>query len=165
MEALAKLGIDINSILIYLINFGILFAVVAYFITGPVVRMLEKRRKEIEGNLNKAETIKREFVDERKKLEKERDAVRVEMETQLSHMKKELESKRKQQEEAMDLKKAKMMEDMRSVMEEEKGKIMENAEKQTLDLISKVLMHIVSNKIPQEVIQESVRDAWKTYQK
>lgn len=165
MEVLGKLGINFNNVIIYLANFAVLAIIVAYFITGPILRIIEKRQKTIRENLEKAETIKREFMDEQKKMQKERELMKMEMESQLGNLKKDLEKKRKEQDETMDLKKAKMMEDMRTVMEEEKGRIMQNAEKQTLDLISKVLMHIVSNKIPQEVIRDSVRDAWKTYHK
>jgi hypothetical protein len=58
-----------------------------------------------------------------------------------------------------------MLEEVRVLVEDEKGKILKKAEQQTLDLIAKVVMHIVSNKIPQEVVKESVSEAWKTYNK
>jgi F-type H+-transporting ATPase subunit b len=165
MEVLAKLGIDLNNILIYLVNFGILFGVIAYFVTGPVLKMLEKRRDTIRDNLEKAEAIKREFMEEKQKADAERMAMKTEMSNQLSEMKKELEDRRKEQEEALATRKAKMLEEVRVLVEDEKGKILKKAEQQTLDLIAKVVMHIVSNKIPQEVVKESVSEAWKTYNK
>ncbi|MGE3278585.1 MAG: hypothetical protein AB7J40_02165 [Candidatus Altimarinota bacterium] len=165
MEVLAKLGIDFNNVIIYLVNFGILFGVIAYFVTGPVLKMLEKRRDTIRDNLEKAEAIKQEFMEEKKKADAEREALKAEMAEQLSMMKKELDLRRKEQEEALALKKANMLEEVRTLVEDEKGKILKKAEQQTLDLIAKVVMHIVSNKIPQEVVKESVSEAWKTYNK
>lgn len=165
MEVLAKLGIDFNNVIIYLVNFGILFGVIAYFVTGPVLKMLDKRRDTIRENLEKAEAIKREFMEEKQKADAERETLKAEMAEQLSMMKKELDQRRKEQEEALATKKAKMLEEVRTLVEDEKGKILQKAEQQTLDLIAKVVMHIVSNKIPQEVVKESVSEAWKTYNK
>ena len=165
MEALSKLGIDFNSVILYLFNFGILFAVIAYFVTGPILKMLDDRKKTIKDNLEQAERIKNEFMREKVKSEKEKESMRVEMEKELADTKKEMDAKRRKMEEAMDLKKAKMLEEMRTVIEDEKGKIMKKAEQQTLDLIGKVIMHVVSNKIPQDVVKDSVNEAWKIYHK
>lgn len=165
MEALGKLGINLNNVIIYLANFGVLALVVGYFITGPILRVIEKRRKSIQDNLQKAETIKQEFMDERVKLEKQRDAIKAEMEQQMTHLKKEMDLKRKEQEDSLSLKKAKMLEDMRTLMEDEKSQILKKSEQQTLDLIGKVIMHVVSNKIPADVVKDSVKDAWKMYNK
>lgn len=165
METLSKVGIDLNSVIIYLVNIGFLFLVIGYLVTGPILRMLDKRRASIRENLEKAESIKLEFVAEQQKASREKEAMKAEMELQLSHLKKEMDQKRKEQEDSLALKKAKMLEDMRTLMEEEKGKIVKKAEQHTLDLIAKVIMNIVSNKIPQDVVKESVSDAWKVYNK
>jgi F0F1-type ATP synthase membrane subunit b/b' len=142
-----------------------LFGVIGYFVTGPVLRILDKRRHTIKENLEKAESIKREFVAEQQKAAAEKEALKSEVANQLTHLKKELDIRRKEQEEALALKKAQMLEELRTLVEEEKGKILKKAEQQTLDLIAKVVLHIVSNKIPKEVIQESVSEAWKMYRK
>lgn len=165
MEALSKLGIDFTSVILYLFNFGILFAVIAYFVTGPIVKLLDERKKTIKDNLEQAEKIKNEFMQEKKRAEGEKESMRITMEKELGAMKKEMDDKRRKMEEAMEIKKAKMLEEMRSVVEEEKGKIMKRAEQQTLDLIGKVIMHVVSNKIPQDVVKDSVNEAWKMYHK
>lgn len=165
MEVLGKLGIDLNSVVLYLVNFGILFAVIAYFVTGPILKMLDERKKTIKDNLEQAERIKNEFMQEKKRAEQEKESMKISMEKELGTLKKEMDDKRRKMEETMELKKAKMLEEMRTVVEEEKGKIMKKAEQQTLDLIGKVIMHVVSNKIPQEVVKDSVNEAWKMYHK
>ena len=45
METLSKVGIDLNSVVIYLINIGFLFLVIGYLVTGPLLRMLDKRNE------------------------------------------------------------------------------------------------------------------------
>lgn len=163
MEALSKLGIDFNSVLIYLLNFGVLFVVIAYFITGPILRLIDARKKKIHDNLEEAERIKKEFFEEKKKSDREKEALRLEMQKELQDLKKELDEKRRKEEEAMELKRAKMLEDVRTIVEEEKNSIMAKAEKETLKLMEKVIMHIVSNKIPEQVIRESVDESWKQF--
>ncbi len=57
MEALSKLGIDYHYLLIQIINFGILFTVLSYLLYKPILKMLDKRKKEIIESMSKAERI------------------------------------------------------------------------------------------------------------
>lgn len=163
VETLGKIGIDLSSVLIYVVDIGVLFGVIAYFVTGPVLNMMDSRRNIIKDNLEQAERIKQEFQKEREHAEKEKKAFRQDMEHQMMMLQKNLEEKRKTQEEALSLKKAKMMEEIRSMMEEEKKSLIQQAEKDVLQLIAKVISHIVSNKIPQEIVKESVEESWKNF--
>ena len=163
MDVLAKLGIDVNSVIIYLVNFGILLAVISYFVTGPILKVIDKRRETITNNISEAERIKKEFVEEKQKADKEKEALKAQMETELSQLKKELDERRKKQEEALEGKKAKMIADVREVVEAEKAGILKAAEKQTLSLIEKIVMHVVANKVPEKVVKESVSEAWKSF--
>lgn len=161
MEALATLGINFSSIVIYVINFGILIAVIAYFFTGPLVRILDERRDQIQTNVAEAERLKNEFAEEKRKADIEKTALRTDMEQQMSHLKKELESRRKEQEEALEARKAKMLEEVRTIVADEKGAILKKAEAQTLELIEKVVHYVVSNNVPQDIVKNSVQEAWK----
>lgn len=163
MEALLKLGIDWQSILIYIVNIGILFGVIAYFVTGPILKILDGRRKQIRDNLEAAERIKNEFVAERKKADEDKKALRAELDRELTLLKKDLEEKRRIGEEALNVKKAKMLEEVRTLVEDEKGKILKTAETEALKLIENVILNIVSEKLPRTVVEESVRDAWKQF--
>lgn len=163
MEALLKLGIDWQSILIYIVNIGILFGVIAYFVTGPILKILDDRRKQIRDNLEAAERIKNEFVAERKKADDDKKALRTELDRELTLLKKDLEEKRRIGEEALNVKKAKMLEEVRTLVEDEKGKILKTAETEALKLIENVILNIVSEKLPRTVVEESVRDAWKQF--
>ncbi|MDP3975372.1 MAG: F0F1 ATP synthase subunit B, partial [bacterium] len=64
MEAFSRLGIDWNSVILYLINFGILAVVVGYFVTGPILRILDQRRQHIQSAVEEAEKLKQEFLRE-----------------------------------------------------------------------------------------------------
>jgi F0F1-type ATP synthase membrane subunit b/b' len=161
MDVLAKLGIDINSVIIYLVNFGILLAAVAYFVTGPVLKLIEKRQKTIKDNIEEAERLKEEFVAEKQKADVANEALKTDMEQQMSNLKKELDTRRKEQEEALETRKAKMLEEVRTIVATEKAGILKSAETQTLELIEKVVHYVVSNNVPQDIVKNSVQEAWK----
>ncbi len=162
MDALSKLGVDWHSMLVYIVNIGILFGVIAYLVTGPLIKVLDQRRKEIKDNIEKAESIKNEFMQEKLKSEKERQAFKVQMEKQLSDLKAELELRRQEQEKALESKRTKMLSEVKELVEQEKAGILKAAEAQTLALIEKVVLYTVSHGIPQEMIQKSVHHAWDT---
>ncbi|MDP3975672.1 MAG: hypothetical protein Q8P95_02030, partial [bacterium] len=90
--------------------------------------------------------------------------LQAEMARQLSLLQSDLDQKRKAQEDALALKKSKMIEEIRALADEEKKNIIKTAEKAVLGTMTKVILHIVSNKVPANVVQESVSDAWKHYQ-
>ncbi len=161
MEVLAKLGIDINSVIIYLVNFGILLAVVAYFITGPILGVITKRQKEIKRNIAEAERLKNEFAEEKQKADADKEALKAEMELQMSNLKKELDTKRKEQEEELEARKTKMLDEVRGIVADEKASILKKAEAQTLEIIEKVVHYVVSNNVPQDIVKSSVQEAWK----
>ena len=52
MELLSKLGIDWKILIAQLVNFGILAFVLTYYLYRPIIKVLEKRRNEIERNKN-----------------------------------------------------------------------------------------------------------------
>jgi F-type H+-transporting ATPase subunit b len=163
MDIFTNLGIDWQSVIVYVINFGALVAILAYFFTGPLLKMIDTRREKIKNNLEEAERIKNEFVVEKKKADAEKESLRIDMEQQMSDLKKDLENKRKEQDEQLALKKAKMLEEVRTLVADEKNGILKAAEKQTVELIEKVVLHVVSNNVPADVVKSSVAEAWNTY--
>ena len=46
-----------------------------------------------------------------------------------------------------------------------KGEILKDAENDTLQLIKKIVLYVVQNKVPAEVIEDSIKSAWHTYKK
>ena len=44
-----------------------------------------------------------------------------------------------------------------------KEELLKDAEKATMDLIKKIVLHIVQNKVPEEVVETSIKDAWKQF--
>lgn len=61
-ELFEAFGIDWKILVINLVNFGALVLVLWYFLYGPVVRMLEHRRKQIAEGVAAAEKSKEELA-------------------------------------------------------------------------------------------------------
>jgi F-type H+-transporting ATPase subunit b len=58
MELLEKLGVEPLVLLAQVVNFGILFAILTYFLYRPILRLLDRRRATIEKGLNDARVYK-----------------------------------------------------------------------------------------------------------
>lgn len=163
MESLGRLGIDITSLLIYAVNFGLIVFVVGKFFTKPVIEMMEKRRKVIADNVGEAEKLKEELVKAREAMAKEKQEMQSKMDEEMKKMNQEIEQKRKDADAEIDAKKAKMIEDVKKVVNEEKASLKAGVQKEVLSLVEKMVLHIVHNKVPKDVIEESTQEAWKLY--
>ncbi|MCA9373821.1 MAG: ATP synthase F0 subunit B [Candidatus Gracilibacteria bacterium] len=163
MESLGRLGIDISALLLYAVNFGIVVLVLGKFFTKPVIEMMEKRRKVISDNVGEAEKLKEELVKAREKMAQEKQEMQTRMEEEMKRLHQEIEQKRKDADAEIDAKKAKMIEDVKHVVSEEKANLKAGVQKEVLSLVEKMVLHIVHNKVPKEVIEESTQEAWKLY--
>lgn len=163
MESLARLGIDLWSLLLYGVNFGLVVWLVAKYLTKPMLNMLDERRSAIKKNIDEAEKLRQEMTKQREKMEKEKEVMQATLAEELSKSRKEIEEKRKQAETEIDAKKAKMLVDVQEVIATEKANILVNSEKDVLKLMQKIILNIVSNQIPEDVVKKSVDTAWVQY--
>lgn len=163
MESLARLGIDLWSLLLYAVNFGLVILIVAKYLTKPILKVLDERKNQIKKNIEEAEKLREEMARHQEKMEQEKSAMQAKLHEELSKSKKEIEEKRKAVEAEIEAKKSKMLADVKAVIEEEKRTIMANAQADILKLMQKIVLHIVSNKIPADVVSESVTESWKQY--
>lgn len=165
MESLARLGIDFWSFFLYLLNFGIIVFLVGKFLTKPVLKMIRERRETIEGNLEAAERLKKELVEQREKMEKENERLKTEVEEQMRKLHAQIDARRKQAESEIEARKVKMLEEIQKVMDKEKAELQATVRSEVVALVEKMVLSIVHNKVPKEVIAESTKDAWEMYKR
>lgn len=163
MESLARLGIDFWSLLLYAVNFGLVVWVVAKYLTKPVLKTLDERRSAIKKNIDEAEKLRQEMAKQSEKMEEEKAAMQAKLADELSKSRKEIEAKQKKAEAEIDAKKAKMLEEVQQVINAEKSNMISSAEKEVLKLMQKIVLNIVSNQIPEDVVKKSVDTAWSNY--
>lgn len=165
MESLARLGIDFGSLLLYAVNFGLVVLIVAKYLTKPLMKVLDERSHQIKKNIEEAEELRSAMTEQRQAMEREKAAMQAQLHDELSVSRKEIEAMRKEAEALIEAKKAKMMEEMKTIIQSEKQNLIKNTEAEVLKLMQKIVLHVVSNKVPEDVIKGSVDAAWKQYKK
>ena len=96
MEGFSKIGIDWWSVLLYLINYGILLVVLAKFVYPRILKAVDARRQLISENINDANSLRAELVKQTELAEKDRKALLKKLEEETALVKKELQQKNKE---------------------------------------------------------------------
>lgn len=163
MEKLLTLGIDWQSIVIYLVNFGILYFIVAKYLVPRVVGFLDKREKTIKDNIDEANKLKEEFQAKLVEMEKEQEEIRAHQLSEMQEFKKDLDAKRDELIEIMEKERQEMLEKTEHEIAQRKEMLMKEVETEMLTVIQNIVLNIVQNKLPKEVVSDSIQDAWKQY--
>ncbi len=163
MENLAKLGIDGWSILVYLVNFGLIWAVLGFLVFPKILRILDNRRDQIKDNLETADKLRAELDDHVAKSRAERAKLLTELTDEREKLVKEMTAQRTQILRDAEEQKEQMLTEARTLIKEERKKIVKDAESAVIHLMQKTLVSLLSNKVPQEVIAESVENSWNEH--
>ena len=163
MDGLDQLGISLDSIIIYLVNYGLLLALLTYLLYKPINNFTTKRRETIKGQLEQASDIKKEFEQELENLKTEKLAAEKQLQSELKSMKEYISDKKKELLEEIDDKRTQMLVKAQQEIDEAKANMIKEVEKDLLKKMSKIILEILNNKVPAEVITESVSEAWSEY--
>ena len=154
MENLAKLGIDLGGVIIYLANFGLLWLILAYMVFPKVIKMIDARRTQIEDNLQAAEAIQN-------KLEKEELTGQIARERQT--LLADLDQEKSQVLTAAEAQSEKLIEQARALIKEERGNLINIAQADMAKLIRKAVEHILAREVDEATVQQSLSLAWEEY--
>lgn len=160
MEAL---GIDLYSILIYIGGTGVLMVILGKLLYEPINGFLEKRQQTIADKLGEADRIKTEFENKLIEMEAAKTSAQAELKAELERMESFVSDKKKELIAEMEAERIKVLEKANAEIEAKKAKLLSDAEGQILALMQKIILEIVQNKVPAEVIESSITDAWKNY--
>jgi len=161
MEQVAKLGIDGWGMLVYLVNFGILWAVLAYLVFPKIIKAIDARRNQIENNLKTAERIQGELDATLDKAAKEQAKLKADLETERAELEKEISERRSELLATADADRAKLLDEARAVIKEEKKSLVDQAESDMVALIQRVLIKILGERIDPDDITASVKQTWE----
>lgn len=165
MNGIGALGIDLNSLLIYLVNFGILFFVVAKFIVNPITKILEQRTKTISDNISEAEKLKSEMAKERKELLEAQKKMKAQMNDELKKFEMAMKKKMEEVEKETAEKRQKMIDDAEKAISKRKDAIMSEIKSEVLGAITEVVRATLKGRVSKEVVEDSVVENWKAYAK
>lgn len=163
MEALAKIGIDLWGMLLYLVNYGLLLAVLAYFFYPKVIKTMDERRKIIKKNIEDTEHLQKVLKMQIETHKKEKEEMRAELEKERAENKSEFQKEKVELIQNMEEAKNKLLADARNQINKEKAEILQSAQQETISLMKKIILEVASHKIPEKVVTESVSDSWNKY--
>lgn len=163
MEGLAKLGIDPLSILLYLLNTGLLLVVLIYVLYKPILRYLDERRNQIRSSVEEAQLLKVELDKKSVEAAEASEKAEATLKREMENLRKFTEEKRAELTAEMEAARNEMLAKADADITRRNNEIMKEAEKATMDLIKKVVLHIVQNKVPEEVVEASIKDSWKQF--
>lgn len=161
MEGLAKLGIDLWSIFLYLLNTGLLLAVLVFLVYKPLLKFLDNRREQIRSSVDEARELKDQLDRSAEEAEKAQAQAEEKLKREMENLRKFTEEKRVQLTAEMESAKAALLAKAEEEIERRKQDILKDAEAATMETIKKIVLHIVQSKVPEEVVTASIKDAWK----
>ncbi|MBI2405132.1 F0F1 ATP synthase subunit B [Candidatus Gottesmanbacteria bacterium] len=160
-----QLGIEPTLLLAQIINFSIIVFVLTRLLYKPILGILEKRKKEIEESLARAEKLKREEEKFKQKGEKLLDEARREGRKILEEAKKQGKLAEKEiiaeaHNEASDIVKKGKTEVVRMEEEMEKG-VRQQAVTLAIAMAKRLLTAVLSEKDQHRVISEQLKELEK----
>ncbi len=164
MDGLGKLGIDVWGILYYLINYGLILAVLGIYVYPKIDFVLKKRQKDISDSLDNASNLKSELSKEVEKYHKEHARLLEEIRLQKKDWLAEIESMKSQILSEMEEKRSRALEEIDRIIAEKKSALLDEARQDIYSIIVRSF-HNLSKKIPEPIIQESIDDAWSMIHK
>jgi len=146
----------------YLVNFGILIAILTKLLYRPITDAVEQRRSIIAQNLNEAEEIKKTFEKEFARKQAEFDDAMKRMEQEVIAAKRSAEERAEEILAEADRKRTKMIQDARVIIGQMKEDIQKDIEQDVRSKIERVVLAILKDSVPADVVTRSVEQEWKS---
>lgn len=161
MEALAKLGIDGWGILLYLVNFGVLLALLQRFVYKPLVQFLDDRRNQIKQNIEEADALRAQLeADQQTELAERQERERV-LQERISEAKRVVKEDAKQVLMSAEAQRDTMLSEAGLQADRMIAEALTGAEQETVSRIQRVVMHVLRDSVSEEVVHASVQESWK----
>ena len=163
MDKLLSLGIDPWQMLLYLVNTGIIVVVLSFYLYKPILKFIDKRRDQILKSIDESRHLQEVFEKKLEESESKRKVTENELKEEMANLHKFTEEKRKELTADMEKARTDMMQKAHKEIEERKAALVSEAEKEIKSLMTRIILDIVENKVPENVITESISSAWKQY--
>lgn len=165
MDVFEKLGIDWKSLILYLVNFGIIVVVVAKYLWRPIISNIDTRRELIRSNIEESELLKNQFQNELKKKEAEHAIFVQTMQQEMNEAKKNARERADQLLAEAEAEKQEIVAVARTNAAEIQKQALQHLESALFERMQKTILFVLKNKVPSNVVEESVQDAWKQIEK
>ena len=163
MGGFASLGINLPLLVVFIINFIVLFFLLKIFLYKPVLKMLDERAKRTKEGMELAETTKKEYEQARVEVQKQIDRGRQEAQALIAQALQTGERlKGESREEAAKQAQA-IIDRTRVELESERDKIIENLRKEFVDIAisaaGKVIKETLDKEKHRKLIEETLQQS------
>ncbi len=164
MGGFASLGINLPLLVVFIINFIILFVLLRIFLYKPVLKMLDERAKRTKEGMELAEATKKEYEQAKSEIQKQIEKGRQEAQAIIAQTI-QVGERLKEESRQEATKQAQVIVDRtRAELETERDKIVENLRREFVDIsisaaekvIKETLDKEKHRKLIEETLQESV---------
>lgn len=159
MEALAKLGLDLQGIILYITGFGVLLAIMARFVYRPLLNKIDERRAVIEGNVNEAEKLRQKFHEETERQRAEQDQYLQEARLKIKEAQAFAKQSAKELIADADARREKIIAEAKTQAESMKDSVIDSAEAEMKAKIEAVVLSVLENSVPETAVKKSINDA------
>ena len=163
MGGFASLGINLPLLVVFIINFIVLFILLRLFLFKPVLKMLDERAKRTKEGMELAEATKKEFEQAKVEVQKQIDKGRQEAQAIIAQTMQTGERlKEESRQEA--IKQAQLIIDRtRAELEAERDKIVDNLRKEFVDIsisaAEKVIKETLDKEKHRRLIEETLKES------
>jgi F-type H+-transporting ATPase subunit b len=162
MNALQNLGIDLWSLVLYLVNFGILAVVLTKFLYKPLLRTLDTRRETVKKNLDEAEELRKTLSAEREQRESDARLIAAEATKELAIARADAEARARAVLADAEAKREQMIAEAVADISQRKRVMVAEVEQELLSRVETVAMTVLRDKVPAEVVRDSVKESWQS---
>jgi F-type H+-transporting ATPase subunit b len=163
MGGFASLGINLPLLVVFIINFIVLFFLLKIFLYKPVLKMLDERAKRTKEGMELAEATKKEYEQARVEVQKQIDRGRQEAQALIAQA---LQTGEKLKEESREeaAKQAQVIIDRtRAELGSERDKIIDNLRKEFVDIAisaaEKVIKETLDKEKHRKLIEETLQQS------
>ena len=163
MGGFASLGINLPLLVVFVVNFIVLFFLLKIFLYKPVLKMLDERAKRTKEGMELAEATKKEYEQARVEVQKQMDRGRQEAQALIAQA---LQTGEKLKEESREeaVKQAQVIIDRtRMELGSERDKIIENLRKEFVDIsisaAEKVIKETLDKEKHRKLIEETLQQS------
>lgn len=163
MEGFASLGINLPLLVVFIVNFIILFVLLRLFLYKPVLKILDERAKRTKEAMELAEETKKEYEQAREEVQKQIEKGRQEAQAIVTQALQTGE-RLKEESRAEAIKQAQVIIDRtRMELESEREKMVEDLRKEFVDIAisaaEKVIRETLDKEKHRKLIEETLQEA------
>lgn len=164
MEAsgIAKLGINWQSMLLYFVNFGVLFFVLRHFLGKKVLVLLDERRNRIAESVEAADRLKKEVEQERGRLAEEMHELRTQFAYETLQMRKGLEEERAKALAHVEEYRAQALAQVEAEAKSVRARMFSDMQEEIRSVVAEMILRILGEHVSSEDVDRAARKVRKS---